>query len=66
MIVVAFVDLKDRQNEFILVLNQLLQELYVIRVSEVIPGKHVNLVHEILLTLRQRRLRTLQIGTQSL
>lgn len=64
MIVIAFIDVKDGKDKFVLILYELLQQLHIIRVFEVIPSKHVHLIHQVLLAFRQGALWSLKVGTE--
>ena len=66
MIVVTLVDIENGQDHLILVLDQLVEELHIIRVLEVVTSEHIHLVHEVLLSLRQWALRSLKIGAEGL
>ena len=49
MVVVTLIDIKDCYNQLILILDKFLEQLDVIRVSKVVPGEHVDLIHQVLL-----------------
>ena len=66
VVVVALVDVKHSQNQLVFVLNQLLQQLNVIRVSESIASQQVHLVHQVLLPLGQWALWPLEVRTEGL
>ena len=64
MIIIAFIDVKDGKNKFVLILYELLEQLNIIRVLEMIPSEHVHLIHQILLAFRQRALWSLKVGAK--
>ena len=66
MIIVAFVDIENRQNQLVFILDQLLKKLYIIRISEIEASQHVHLIHQVLLPLWQRALRPLEVGAERL
>ncbi len=51
MVVIALIDVKDCDDQLILVLNKFLKQLDVIRVSKVISSEHIDLIHQVLLPL---------------
>ena len=66
MVVIALIDIKHGQNQLVLILDQLLKQLDVIRIPEMIPCQHIDLIHQVLLALRQRTLGSLHVGAESL
>ena len=66
MVVIALIDVKDCNNQLILVLNKFLKQLDVIRVSKVVSCEHVDLIHQVLLPLWQRTLRSLNVSAKGL
>lgn len=52
MVVVTFVDIKHSNDKLVFVMDEFLQKLDIVRISEVIPCQHINLVHQVLLSLR--------------
>ena len=63
VVLVALKDFKCGEDELVLVLNQLLEELDVIWVSEVVAGKAVDVVDQLLLALWEGTCRSLQISS---
>lgn len=53
MVTVTFEDLKDRHDECIFFLDELLKELDVLRVTEIILSKAIDVVHQLMLPDRQ-------------
>ena len=51
MVLVAIKNVKNGKYKLVLIMNQLLQKLDVIRVLETIPGQTVDIVHQLLFPL---------------
>ena len=66
VVIVTLIDIKDCQDIVIFILDELLEELDIVWISEVVTGKHVDLVHQVLFALWQGTLRSLEVSTEGL
>lgn len=66
MILVALKDIETWQHEFILLLDELVQQLDVVRITEMVPRQAIHIVQQLILLPRQRRLRTLDVSAELL
>ena len=66
MVFVAVKHIEGGQNKLVLIMNQLLQQLNVVRVRKMISSKAVDVSHEFLLPFGQWALRSLAISAQLL
>jgi len=54
MVLIAIKNVKGRQNKFIFIVNQLLEQLNVVWVWEMVPCQTVHICHQLLFTFGHR------------
>jgi hypothetical protein len=61
MVFIALKHIEGGKHEFILVVNQFLQEVDIVLVFEVVPSQTIDVVDQLLLSLRHGTLRSLDV-----